>query len=285
MNLALLLASALCTATPGNFAPPDSAGPYAIATFEVSIPRGHGSMPGIVYRPLSHDSTSGPRPAVVFGHGWLAAASRYDSICRRLASHGFYVLVPAYPDPGLFRSLAPAADDIRAALEFLDSLSHMPDMNLDPRRVALAGHSMGGGAAFLDAQLDTTGSVKAVVGLAPYRISNQTHPESLHVPAMVIAGGNDRSAPAATVRREFFEPCPAPCYYVLVRAGGHNGFLDITSWLEDRLEPFDRVIQLKAPRAYLPAFLQVYLAHDERYHSWLVDPALGAGMDVRLEHK
>ena len=282
---ALLLVSALSAATPGSFAPPDSTGPYAVATFEVRIPRGRGSMPGIVYRPLPGDSTSGPRPAVVFGHGWLAAASRYDSICRRLASHGFYVLVPASPDPGLFRSLAPAADDMQAALEFLDSLGRMPDMYLDPRRVALAGHSMGGGAAFLDAQLDTTGSVKAVVGLAPYRISKQTHPESLHVPTMAIAGGNDRSAPATTVRREFYEPCPAPCYYVLVRAGGHNGFLDITSWLEDRFEPFDRVVQLQATRAYVTAFLQVYLAGDKRYLSWLVDPKLSAGSGATVEHK
>ena len=282
---ALLLVSAVCMAALGSFAPPDSAGPYTVATFEVRIPRGRGSMPGVVYRPLPGDSTSGPRPVVVFGHGWLAAAGRYDSICRRLASHGFYVLVPASPDPGLFRSLAPAADDMQAALEFLNSLGRMPDMYLDPRRVALAGHSMGGGAAFLDAQLDTTGNVKAVVGLAPYRISKRTHPESLHVPALAIAGGNDRSAPATAVRREFFEPCPAPCYFVLVRTGGHNGFLDITSWLEDRLEPFDRVVQLKATRAYVTAFLEVYLAGDERYRPWLVDPALAAHLDVKLEHK
>jgi dienelactone hydrolase len=242
-------------------------------------------MKGIVYRPLPDASSSGPWPAVVFGHGWLAGASRYDSICRRLASHGFYVLVPANPDPGLFRSLAPAADDMQAAIEFLDSLGRMPDLDIDPRRVALAGHSMGGGAAFLDAQRDSSGSVKAVVGLAPYRISRQIHPESLHVPALVIAGSNDRSSPAAVVRREFFEPCPAPSYYGLVRAGGHNGFLDITTWIEDRFEPFDRVVQLKATRAILTAFLQVYLARDERYLPWLLDSALSAGMNVELEHK
>ena len=285
MSAALLLASALCAAAPASFARPDSAGPFAVATFEVSIPRGRGSMPGIVYRPFPYDSALGPRPAVVFGHGYLAAASRYDSICRRLASHGFYVLVPASPDPSLFGSLAPAADDMRAACEFLDSLGRMPDMNLDPRRIALAGHSMGGGAAFLDAQRDTTGSVKAVVGLAPYRISRQTHPESLHVPALVIAGSNDRSSPAAVVRREFFEPCPAPSYYGLVRAGGHNGFLDITNWIEDRFEPFDRVVQLKTVRTIMTAFLQVYLAGDERYRPWLDDPTLSASLDVQLERK
>ncbi len=280
---ALLLVCAISAASP--LARPDSAGPFAVATFQVSIPRGSGSMPGIVYRPLSGDSTFQPRPAVVFGHGYLAAATRYDSICRRLASHGFYVLVPASPDPGLFRSLAPAANDMNAAREFLDSLGGMPDLDLNAHRVALAGHSMGGGAAFLDAQRDTSGSVKAVVGLAPYRISGQIHPESLHVPALVIAGSNDRSAPAATVRRQFFEPCPAPSYYVLIRAGGHNGFLDVTNWIEDRFEPFDRVVQLKAVRTLVTAFLQVYLAGDERYLPWLLDPKLSAGMSVEIEHR
>jgi dienelactone hydrolase len=242
-------------------------------------------MKGIVYRPLPDASSSGPWPAVVFGHGWLAAASRYDSICRRLASHGFYVLVPASPDPGLFRSLAPAADDMQAALEFLDSLGRMPDMDIDLSRIALAGHSMGGGAAFLAAQRDASRNVKAVVGLAPYRISRQLHPKSLHVPALVIAGRNDRSSPPAIVRREFFEPCPAPSYFVVVRAGGHNGFLDVTSWIEDRFEPFDRVVQLNATRAIMTAFLQVYLAGDERYRPWLTDPTLSAGLGVTLEHK
>ena len=242
-------------------------------------------MKGIVYRPLSADSALGPRPAVIFGHGYFAGAGRYDSICRRLASHGFYVLAPASPDPGLLRSLAPAADDMRAAREFLDSLGRMSDLSLDAHRIALAGHSMGGGAAFLDAQHDTTGSVKAVVGLAPYRISRQTHPESLRVPTMVIVGSNDRSAPAAVARREFFEPSPAPSYFGLIHAGGHNGFLDVTSWIEDRFEPFDRVVQLNATRAMMTAFLQVYLADDERYLPWLLDPKLSAGMNVEIEHR
>jgi dienelactone hydrolase len=285
MSVALLFASAICATVHADFARPDSTGPFAVATFAVDIPRCRSTMKGIVYRPHPDASSPGPWPAVVFGHGWLAAASRYDSICRRLASHGFFVLVPANPDPGLFRSLAPAADDMQAALEFLDSLSRMPDMNIDPRRIALAGHSMGGGAAFLDAQRDTTGRVKAVVGLAPYRISKQTHPENLRVPALAIAGSNDRSSPAAAVRREFFEPCPTPSYYGLVRAGGHNGFLDITSWIEDRFEPFDRVVQLKATRAIMTAFLQVYLADDKRYLPWLLDPTLTADMKVTIEHK
>jgi hypothetical protein len=102
---------------------------------------------------------------------------------------------------------------------------------------------------------------------------------------MVIAGSNDRSAPAAVAHREFFEPSPAPSYFALIRSGGHNGFLDITSWIEDRFEPFDRVVQLKATRALLTAFLQVYLADDERYLPWLTDPTLSAGLDVQLERK
>jgi dienelactone hydrolase len=275
----------LLAATIGGFAPPDAAGPYAVSTFGVTIPRGRGSMPGIIYRPLSGGSTSGLRPAVVFGHGWLAAAHRYDSICRRLASHGFYVLVPANPDPGLFRSLEPVVDDMRAAREFLDSLARVPGIDLDARRIALTGHSMGGGAAFLDAQRDTTGNVRAVAGLSPYRISKETHPESLRVPALVIAGGNDRSAPAATVRSEFYEPCRTPSYFVVVRAGGHNGFLDLTSWIEDRFEPFDRVVQLRAVRTFMTAFLQVYLAGDERYRPWLEGMSSAADPDVKVERK
>ena len=285
MKAGPLLTSAPSAATPAGFARPDSTGPFAVATLEVTMPRGRGSMRGMVYRPLSGDPAPIPRPVIIFGHGYLAAANRYDSTCRRLASHGFYVLVPASPDPWLFGSLTPAAEDMKAAREFLDSLGRMPDVNLDPRRIALAGHSMGGGAAFLDAQRDTAGSVKAVVGLAPYCISGRIHPESLHVPALVIAGSNDRSAPAAQVRRDFFEPCRAPAYFVLVRAGGHNGYLDFTSRIEDRFEPFDRVGQLKAVQSLMTSFLQVYLAGDEQYLPWLLDPTLSECLNVKLEHK
>jgi dienelactone hydrolase len=285
MSVALLLASALGAVTPGALARPDSAGHFAVATFTVTIPRGRGTMKGIVYRPVSADSVLGPRPAVIFGHGYFAGAGRYDSVCRRLASHGFYVLAPANPDPGLFRTLAPAARDMQAAIDFIEDPARMPEIQVDPRRIALAGHSMGGGAAFLDAQRDTTGRVRAVIGLAPYRISSQMHPESLRVPALVIAGGNDRSARAAVVHREFFEPSPAPSYFALIRSGGHNGFLDITSWIEDRFEPFDRVVQLNATRALLTAFLQVYLAGDDRYLPWLLDPAVSSGLNVQMEHK
>jgi len=202
MTSALLLATAICASASADFAPPDSAGPFAVAMLDVDIPRGRGTMKGILYRPISDGVPADRMPMVVFGHGYLAGAGRYDSICRRLASHGFCVLVPANRDPGLFRSLAPAADDMRAATDFVVSLARMPEMHIDPHRIALAGHSMGGGAAFLAAQLDKTGNVKAVVGLAPYRISRQVHPESLRVPSLAIAGANDRSAPPAAVRRE-----------------------------------------------------------------------------------
>jgi dienelactone hydrolase len=278
-----LLLAVLCSAVP--FARPDSTGPFAVSTFRVSIPRDHGTMTGIVYRPLPSGSDSVSRPAVVFGHGYLAAANRYDSICRRLASHGFYVVVPANPDPGFFSSLRPAADDMRAAVEFIDSLALMPEVHVDSRRIALAGHSMGGGAAFLDAQRDATGSVKAVIGLAPYRISNDVRPESLHAAALIIAGGNDRSARPDVVRRQFYAPCPSPSYFALVREGGHNGFLDLTSWIEDRFEPFDRVVQLKAVRALMTAFLKVYLDRDERYLPWLNDSNLTAALGAQMEYK
>jgi dienelactone hydrolase len=283
VSVIALAVAAFCGAVPCSR--PDSAGHFAVATFRVNIPRDHGIMPGIVYRPLPGDSATGLRPAVIFGHGYLAGASRYDSICRRLASHGFYVLVPANPDPGLFSSLAPAATDMQAAISFIERLACLPEMHLDRRRIALAGHSMGGGAAFLDAQRDTTGNVKAVIGLAPYRISRRLHPESLHVASLVIAGSHDRSAPPATVRSEFYQPSSPPAYFVTIREGGHNGFLDFTTWLEDMLEPFDRVVQLNATRALMTAFLQVYLAGDERYLPWLTDPALGADLGVQLERK
>ena len=171
-----------------------------------------------------------------------------------------------------------------AALDFLDSLSRIPGMNLDPHNVALVGHSMGGGAAFLAARLDTLGRVTAVAGLSPWSVARTTTPESLRVPTLVFAGGNDRTVRAGDVRRRFYDDCSGLRQYILLKGGGHNGYLDHTSRLEDRFEPFDRTAQLRAVRTYLTAFLRFHLDGDHRNGPWLFGRVIERDTTVSTEH-
>ncbi len=283
MHLFLILLLIVST-TPG-FSPPDEPGPYQVDTAHIEVPSGSRRFKSILYKPVRDDTTHDDRPAVVFGHGFLADIERYGSTCRHLASHGFYVLVPGYPDPGLFRPPARLADDMLAALMFLDSLNDLPGVGLNPYNAALVGHSMGGGAAFLAARLDRGRRVKAVAGLSPYLVSRATHVESLDVPVLVLAGENDRTARAENVRKQFYDPCSAPCFYLCIRNAGHNGYLDHTSLIEDRFERFDRQSQLRAVRTYLTAFLRYYLEGDDRNHPWLAGASVRSDTTVLAEHK
>ncbi len=282
-HLFLILTATLAIAE-ARFMPPDRPGPFAVETLHVQVPSGSRRVASLLYRPLPGTHQLTDQPAVVFGHGLLASIDRYDSICRRLSSHGFYVLVPGYPNPGLFSPRSRIAGEMLAALDFLDSLGRVPGMELDPHNVALVGHSMGGGAAFLAARLDTLGRVTAVAGLSPWSVARTTMPESLRVPTLVFAGSNDRTVRAHNVRRQFYEPCTGLRQYVLIHGGGHNGYLDHTSRLEDRFEPFDRATQLRAVRTYLTAFLRFHLDGDHRNGPWLFGPVLERDPTVTAEY-
>ncbi len=250
----LVLVAALAAA--GGFFPPDRPGPYAVRREAVRVPLSSGPCRALLYQPVA---AGRPLPGVVFGHGFLGAADRYDSICRRLASHGVAVLAPGFSDIRLFWSGAGVARDLAAGIDFLDSLG--------VGQVGLVGHSMGGGAALLAASRDPR--VRAVAVLSPHRVSGA--PGALRqAPALFFAAGNDRTAPAASVRRWFFEPSVPAGLLVTIRDGGHNGYLDNTSRLEDRFEPYDRAVQLGAVRKYLTAFLMLHLAGDSSYAAWLL---------------
>ncbi len=281
----LFLTLLLAVSTAVSFAPPDRPGLWQVDTTHIEVPSGARRFRSILYKPVRDDTIPGDRPAVVFGHGFLAGIDRYDSICRHLSSHGFYVLVPGYPDPGLFRPPARLANDMLAALVFLDSLNELPGVGLNPRNAALVGHSMGGGAAFLAARRDCGRHVRAVAGLSPYLVSRATHVESLDIPVLVLAGENDRTARAENVRNQFYDPCSAPCFYLCIRNAGHNGYLDHTNAIEDRFEPFNRQSQLRAVRTYLTAFLRYYLEGDDRNRPWLLGAAVRSDITVLAEYK
>jgi len=267
------------------FVPPDKPGPWQVDTAYVVVTSGTRRIRSILYRPVCGDKTNGNRPAIVFGHGYLGGIERYGNICTHLASHGFYVLVPGYADLDLLFNGGRIADDLLTAVGFLDSLARRPDLDLDPYNVALVGHSMGGGAAFLAARRDHGRHVKAVAGLSPFPASRAVHVESLTIPVLVLAGENDRTARAESVRKQFYDPCSAPCFYLRIRSAGHNGYLDHTNVIEDRFERFNHQSQLRAVHTYLTAFLRYYLNGDERNHPWLFGASVRSDSTAQGEHK
>lgn len=209
----LLLASQLCS---GALAKQDGfKGP---GPFEVSVSSVDDQ--GLMFAPAVSPS-QGSWPAVVFAHGLCGPAEKYSSTLTRLASWGFVVLAsqqqgdcgvmnvdhPFATLGNLFQlpvkfsnavDFSGMADDIRSNLRYLQSRS-----DVDPKRLALMGHSMGGGMVIdVASGLGADGSdlVKAVVAIAPWNGVQPTPSsvvKSLSAPLLIFCSMSDALCPCS----------------------------------------------------------------------------------------
>jgi dienelactone hydrolase len=120
-------------------------------------------FPIVLYRPAN---ASGRLPGVVFLPGRFAPEDQYESYARALASHGMVVAVRGryswfYTDDALTHDAIDLGDWMRARDD------------VDPARVAVAGHSMGGRDAIRAASTDPR--FTAVVAIDPGTIEYLPH--------------------------------------------------------------------------------------------------------------
>jgi dienelactone hydrolase len=237
-----------------GFHPPDRPGPFAPEVRRVSVPLSSGPRTSLLYSP--RDDSAADRPGVVLGHGFLAPITRYDSIGRWLAGHGFRVLVAGYPDPGPGYSRARIPADLLAAADWLG-----------PGPVALVGHSLGGGGAFTAAGRAPAGRIAALAAMSPHRVAPV--PESLPMPVLIFAAGRDGVSPAARVRREFFAACRASGWLVTIPTADHSSYLDDAPGIAGAWGRGDRPATLRAVRTRLAAFLRVQLLGESACLPWV----------------
>lgn len=98
---------------------------------------------------------------------------------------------------------------------------------------ALMGHSMGGGAAFLAAQNNT--SINALVTLAPAvtNPSSVTAGPYITVPTVVFAGENDCVTPPSQHSIPEYDSCASTCkIFVSVKGGSHCQFADVITYCQ-----------------------------------------------------
>jgi alpha-beta hydrolase superfamily lysophospholipase len=195
-----------------------SQGPYAIASTKVLSPDGYGAA--TVYYPTSR--TDGPYGLVVLAPGFLLAQGYYAWLAERVASHGF--VVANLNTNGIFDSPDMRAPQLASALKQVLALSQAaasPYSGLvNPERLALMGHSAGGGAA-LTAALGNPG-LKTVVGLT-LATGLQKEFSPLKVPTLVLAAEKDLIAPNTTYSRPVFKSLDAalPSAYIEIAGADH----------------------------------------------------------------
>jgi dienelactone hydrolase len=156
-------------------------GPFATA--QVNVPPGNGFNGGTIYYPT--DTSRGTWGGVAIVPGYTAKFSAEHAwMGPRLASFGFVVI-------GIETNTTNDWDTARgtqllAGLDYLTQKSTVRD-RVDATRLAVVGHSMGGGGA-LSAAIQRP-SLKAAIGLAPFFPSGNLAND--RVPTLIQGGMND----------------------------------------------------------------------------------------------
>jgi dienelactone hydrolase len=194
-----------------------NAGPYAVSktTYADSATQGFGAA--TVYAP---SNAAGQTFGVVaFAPGWTESQSVVAWLAQRAASFGFVTI--AFNVNNTFTDFPAArAPQLLAALDAVTSVSKERAL-ADPSRLAVVGHSMGGGATLEAAR--TRPSLKATVGLAPWNPGITFG--DVTVPSLEIGAQNDFIAGVSNNARLFYTSLPAttPKVYAEMSGMGHLG--------------------------------------------------------------
>jgi pimeloyl-ACP methyl ester carboxylesterase len=136
--------------------PVDQKFPAGMETF--TIPVADGSMNAVMYTAAG----AGPHPTLLLLHGFPGNERNLD-LAQAARRAGWNVLTQNYRgswgSKGAF-TFEGAAEDARASLSFLKAPGNVAKYRIDPARIALLGHSMGGYTAAAAASADP-----AVIGL------------------------------------------------------------------------------------------------------------------------
>ncbi|MHA6792759.1 dienelactone hydrolase family protein [Pseudonocardia bannensis] len=217
-------------------------------------------MPGVVFAPAEGLGL----PAVAFGHDWLQPPNRYADLLRHLASWGIVAAAPG-SHRGMLPSHARFSADLRTALDVCAGV-RLGDgrISVDSRRMAVAGHGIGGGAALLAAASHPR--VAAVVTLAPA----QTHPSALEAarsvsaPTLHIVAGKDTVAPPAGHAEPLAAAAGGPVWRRTLSKAGHTGFLEGKHWSDLLLSGSPDGKTRRLTRALVTAFLLYHLNDEDR---------------------
>jgi predicted dienelactone hydrolase len=176
-----------------------SRGPFATAQQSVSSLSVSGFGGGVIYYPTS--TSEGTFGAVAISPGYTASWSSISWLGPRIASHGFVVI--GIETNTRFDQPSQRGNQLLAALDYLTQRSSVRT-RIDAGRLAVSGHSMGGGGSLEAAR--TRPSLQAAVPLAPWNLTKSW--STLRVPTLIVGGESDSIAPVSSHSEPFYNSIP-----------------------------------------------------------------------------
>jgi dienelactone hydrolase len=230
----------------------------------------------------------GPSPLIVFSH-YSGGNRRVSSfLCTHLASHGYVVAAMDHSEvvgPELARKEGETATERAARIDaiiasrvpdvrfLLDQLLARNDLEIDPERIGLAGHSFGGWTALATPEVEPR--VRSVVAMAPGGASNPkpgilpltlTFAWGRDVPTLYLAGELDVSIPLDGVY-ELFDRTPGSKRMFVLRRADHQHFVDDVEIAHEAVRGFSFPTEAAwIPAAMLPI---AKLASGEQAHTFV----------------
>ncbi|MFI1675332.1 ricin-type beta-trefoil lectin domain protein [Streptomyces sp. NPDC020598] len=212
----------------------------------MSVPPGNGFNGGKIYYPT--DTSLGTWGAVAAVPGYTARWSAEGAwMGPWLASFGFVVIGIDTNSPNDYDTAR--GTQLLAALDYLTQRSPVRD-RVDPTRLGVIGHSMGGGGAISAAERRP--SLKAALPLAPFSPSQNL--SSLRVPTMIMGARDDGTVTPSYLNGLYGGmPATTQSAYIELTSGGH-GF---PTWGNSNVT-----------RRTIP-WLKIFLDNDTRYTRFL----------------
>ncbi|GAA2205500.1 lipase [Nonomuraea monospora] len=235
-----------------------SRGPFSTAQTSVSSVSVTGFGGGTIYYPT--DTSQGTFGAIAISPGYTARWSSLSWLGPRIASHGFVVI--GIETNTLYDQPASRGRQLLAALDYLvEDSSTTVRSRIDASRLAVAGHSMGGGGT-LEAANDRP-SLQAAVPLAPWNLTKSW--SGVRVPTMIIGGESDTIAPVSSHSEPFYTSIPSSSEKAYLELNNASHFFPQTT----------NTTMAKSMVAWLKRFVD----DDTRYEQFLCPPPSGLSIE------
>jgi dienelactone hydrolase len=196
-----------------------SRGPYSVSQTSVSsLVSGFGG--GTIYYPTT--TSDGTFGGIAISPGYTGTESSISWLGPRLASQGFVVFT--IDTNTIYDQPASRGDQLLAALDYLTQSSAVRT-RVDAGRLAVMGHSMGGGGS-LEAAKDRP-SLKAIIPMTPWNLDKTWY--EVTTPTFIFGAEADTVAPVSSHAEPFYTNLPSTTRKAYLELNGASHFAPNTS--------------------------------------------------------